>query len=280
MPRAWVLTDRHCAQQRMPTALAAWLQARGVVVDTLLAEDLVQAIGHPPGAASADALDAWAGLSPGDVVIARTRSRTALALLRYAERPGVHVLTPAAAIALVRDKPRTLQHLAAHGLPTPTTWIADSPAALRVLSPDCFPLLLRPHTGEGLRGTVLVHDHSDIDDTEWSDAIVIAQRFVDVGRVGLRVFVAGDTLWALHRPSPVQLTPVDMRLAERVEVWPELRAAALTCGRVLGLHCYSVDVVESGAGPLVVDVQDFPNYTGIDEAPEVMGALVAAALER
>jgi hypothetical protein len=33
-------------------------------------------------------------------------------------------------------------------------------------------------------------------------------------------------------------------------------------------------VLEGADGPVIVDVNEFPNYTGIDEAPEVIGRLL------
>jgi hypothetical protein len=33
-------------------------------------------------------------------------------------------------------------------------------------------------------------------------------------------------------------------------------------------------VLEAADGPVIVDVNEFPNYTGIDEAPEVIGRLL------
>lgn len=50
----------------------------------------------------------------------------------------------------------------------------------------------------------------------------------------------------------------------------------MACGRVLGLRLFRVDLIESSSGPFVVDVNEFPNYTGIDAAPGVIGRLVLA----
>jgi hypothetical protein len=39
-------------------------------------------------------------------------------------------------------------------------------------------------------------------------------------------------------------------------------------------------VLEAGGRLSIVDVNEFPNYTGVDEAPAAIGALVLAAAER
>ncbi len=36
------------------------------------------------------------------------------------------------------------------------------------------------------------------------------------------------------------------------------------------------DVLETGRGPVVVDVNDFPNYTGVEEAAAAIGSLLLA----
>jgi glutathione synthase/RimK-type ligase-like ATP-grasp enzyme len=59
--------------------------------------------------------------------------------------------------------------------------------------------------------------------------------------------------------------------AEMVEIDAELRDIALTCGRACGLELWGVDVAMTKDGPYVIEVNDFPTYSGIPEA----GALIA-----
>ena len=56
-----------------------------------------------------------------------------------------------------------------------------------------------------------------------------------------------------------------------VEVDAELRDIALTCGRAGGLDLWGVDVAMTKDGPHVIEVNDFPTYSGIPEA----GGLIA-----
>jgi ribosomal protein S6--L-glutamate ligase len=273
MSTVWVLTDERYLAQRMPRVLIDELRARGLATRTLVAERLVQRLGDLHGE------DPWAGLRPGDVVLARTRNRFALALLRGASRRGVRVLTPADPIAVVRDKPRTAQLLAEHGVPTPVTYLADSPAGLRGLPADRFPLLLKPHAGDNARGIVLVRGTDELDDVEWTDSMVLAQEYVDSGAVDLKVYAVGDTVWGVRRPSPLALhAGARSSGAQRVDVGPQLRHVAGTIAAAFSLELFGIDVLETDRGPLVVDVNEFPNYTGIDEAPAAAAELVAAAV--
>jgi len=63
-----------------------------------------------------------------------------------------------------------------------------------------------------------------------------------------------------------------------VLVTPILRSLARTCARLFGLRLFGVDCVVGPDGvPLVVEVNDFPNYRGLpQEANEVLADIVLA----
>lgn len=274
MPHVWVVTDSRYAMQRMPSTMVDWLRRRGTAVTVVLADETLHGIGP-----TADAHDAWAGLRTGDVVVGRTRNRHGIALLQAAARPGVRVLTEAAGIIAIRDKPRATQILAEHGVPTPPTYLADNPLSLRTLDRRRFPLLLKPHTGDNARGIILVRDVAELEDVEWTGAMVVAQQFVDAGGIDLKVYVAGKHVWAVRRPSPlVAGAQAAARVLEHVPVTSDLRTLALRCASAFGVTLCGLDILESRYGPLVVDVNEFPNYTGVDEAFEVIGGLVLQEL--
>ena len=83
----------------------------------------------------------------------------------------------------------------------------------------------------------------------------------------------------MRRPSPlVTGAQAAARVLEHVPVTSDLRTLALRCASAFGLTLCGLDILESRYGPLVVDVNEFPNYTGVDEAPEVIGGLVLQEL--
>ena len=275
MTQVWVLTDERYLGQRMPRVLLDELRRRGVPTRTVVAERLVQGLGRPD-----EGLDPWRDLEPGDVVVARTRNRFALALLRGADRPGVTLLTPPGPIAAVRDKPHASQVLSAAGIPTPGTYLVDSPAALRRVPGERYPLLLKPHAGDNARGIVLVGSAGELDDLDWGDSMVLAQEYVESGAQDLKVYAVGDQVWAVRRPSPLSLPGRTVpQGVERVVVTDELRRIAQACRRAFSLDLFGIDVLETRAGPLVVDVNEFPNYTGVDEAPAAVADHVAGVVE-
>lgn len=273
METVWILTDERYLAQRMPGALAFWLATAGIRARLLVADGLVATVG------GSEQDDPLAGVRPGDVVVARTRDRFALSLLRAAERRGASVLTTWASVSAVRNKAHAAQTLAAQGVATPTTLLAATPAALKSVPRRRFPLLLKPHLGDNARGIVLVHSPEELDDIDWTDGMVLAQEYVDVGAVDLKLYVVGDRVWAVRRPSPLlALGPGADRSCEQVEPSAQHVRLAHGCAHAFGLTLLGVDVLETPAGPLVVDVNDFPNYTGVNEATEAIGRLIVSAL--
>jgi ribosomal protein S6--L-glutamate ligase len=265
--RVWLLSDERYLKQRMPTALLPELERSGVPVRVVRANDVITQIG----------VDPWAELAEGDVVVARTRNSFGLTLLRAAERPGVTVLPRWDAVAHVRNKARGVETLAAREVPMPRTLLGASPAALKRLRADAFPLLLKPHLGDNAGGIVLVRHLLELDDLTWPEGLVVAQEYVDSGSVDLKLYGVGDRLWAVRRPSPLAVSELPPP-PEPIELTPALTRLAHACRDAFELELYGVDVLDSPRGPLVVDVNEFPNYTGVEEAPAAIAELVCSFL--
>jgi ribosomal protein S6--L-glutamate ligase len=265
----WLLTDERYLKQRMPSALADELARAGVPVRLVKADEVVARIG----------VDPWKELAEGDVLVARTRCTFGLTLLRAAERTdGVTVIPSWGSVTHVRNKARAVETLAAHDVPMPRTLLAQSPVGLKDLPAEEFPLLLKPHLGDNGGGIVLVRHPLELDDLSWREGLVVAQEFIDSGSVDIKLYGVGDQLWAVRRPSPLAREGGAAPPPEVVEVTPALEEIAFACRDAFGLELYGVDVLDSPRGPLVVDVNEFPNYSGVDEAPATIARLVRSFL--
>lgn len=151
--------------------------------------------------------------------------------------------------------------------------IIQRPEDLDQLPDAMFPIVLKPVFGDNARGVLILRTRAALDAVEWSGELLLAQAYVDAGGFDVKLYVAGDRVWATRRPSPL----VDAEAAAtQVAVTPELRRIAEGCRHEFGLHLFGVDVLESDSGLSIVDVNEFPNYTGLDEAPDVIGALLLA----
>jgi ribosomal protein S6--L-glutamate ligase len=267
-PQMWVLTDRRYLQQRMPRALVSWLEGQGHAVRLVVADEGPQLSLLAP---SEPTVSVWADLEPDDLVIVRSRHPFALALLREAESRGASTVVTWGAIQQVRNKVRAALTLKEHGLPTPETFVASRPVDLAHVHRSQFPLLLKPFQGDNSRGIRLVRTPEELSLVDWHEAIVLGQRYVDVGNVDLKLYAAGARVWAVRRPSP--LTNGNGRpVRERVD--ETLSRLAMSCAAAFELPLLGVDVIEGPEGPLIVDVNEFPNYTGIVEGPEMIGRLL------
>jgi CheY-like chemotaxis protein len=196
-PKIWVLTDRRYLKQRMPGAVIAWLEEQGHPAWVVIADDgsRVSPLSPDDGTVSA-----WTGLRRDDVVVARSRHPFALALLKQAESLGARTVGAWAAVQRVRNKVRSALALKEHGLPAPETFFASRPEDLARLDRSSFPLLLKPFQGDNSRGIRLVRRPEELASVEWSEAIVLAQRYVEAGGVDLKLYAVGDRVWAIRRP--------------------------------------------------------------------------------
>jgi ribosomal protein S6--L-glutamate ligase len=263
----WVLTDRRYLRQRMPCALLAWLTSHGHRAHVVVADDGSQVSTLAPDGGTS----VWTGVGHDDLVVVRSRHPFALALLKEAEALGARTVGSWSAIQRVRNKVRAALVLRAHGLPTPETFLVHRPADLVRVPRSRFPLVLKPFQGDNGQGIRLIRRPEELALVEWSGAMVLAQSFVDAGGIDLKLYVAGEEVWAVRRPSP--LTNGGGRPV-RVPIDAALRRFAESCVDAFELPLLGIDVLEGVDGPLIVDVNEFPNYTGIDEAPGVIGHLL------
>jgi ribosomal protein S6--L-glutamate ligase len=268
--RIWILTDRRYLGQRMPGALVAWLEGQGHSVGIVVADEGSRVSLLAPGDGT---LSAWTDLERDDLVVARSRHPFALALLREAESFGARTFGTWAAVQRVRNKIRSVLALKERGLPVPETFLASRPADLARLHSSSFPLLLKPFQGDNSHGIRLIRAPEELASVHWSEAIVLAQRYVDAGGVDTKLYAVGDRIWAVRRPSPLVS---DNGRPVRVPVDATLERLARECAATFELPLLGIDVVEGARGPLIVDVNEFPNYTGIDEAPAAIGQLLLA----
>jgi ribosomal protein S6--L-glutamate ligase len=256
----------------MPLALYEWLTVAGGIVPGLVVADGGDLVNEPAWPSPLGSTHPpWSGLEPGDLVVTRSRHPFALALLEQAEAFGARTCDRSSAILVVRDKVRCTSALARRGIPVPPTFLAHRPADLARLPGRAFPLVLKPVLGDNGRGLHVVEDPEELASIAWSEDLVLAQRYVEAGGVDLKVYVAGEEVWGVRRPSPLSGEP-DTAVA--APVTPALRDLVRACRDEFGLILFGLDVLESSDGPVVVDVNEFPNYTGVDEAPEAIGRLL------
>lgn len=209
-------------------------------------------------------VDHVAGLDGCDLVVARGRSPHVLDLLDEAERRGIRTVNRAAAIRAVLDKTAMQRALDEHGVRTPWSWhgrFEDVRADVRNLA---FPVVVKPVRGDNCRDVMVLPSGREIDSLQWAEPDVIVQRWIANDGSDLKLYGVGDIVWAVRKPSPLGGTGTPRMIPLR----PEHVTVAHACRDTFGLDLYGVDCIETEEGPVVIEVNDYPNYTGIAAADD------------
>lgn len=211
-------------------------------------------------------------LASADVAVARGRQAAVLAALERAQRAGIPVVDSAVAVEGVRDKRLMTQTLADAGIPTPRTIVGDLVDAAG--SDLVYPLILKPVFGDNSVGLVIVENRDQLSALEWTEPEAIVQEYRPQGGVDLKLYVIDGMLTAVRKPSPI--TPCTS--LERLglgELTPELCDLTCRCREAFGLRFFGIDCLETASHRIqVLEVNDFPNYSLVPRASEILARQV------
>ncbi|MEV8097584.1 alpha-L-glutamate ligase [Kitasatospora sp. NPDC085879] len=235
---------------------------------------LLRAEGH-----TVDAQHPQAPERPGlpDVCLLKARTPQALALAARLEERGVPVLNPVAATARCQDRQRMADLALAAGLPfAPTRTAAltelaelavDEPVVVKSLHSRRGDLVAAVRDTAAARGLAAA----------WPGEPVVVQPLAPNDGWDRKLWAVDGRLFAERRRSELAAAPAGARealpLAALPDGWPDL---VRTAGEVFGLQVYGVDILDTAAGPLIVDINAFPGIRGQAGAPEALAALTAA----
>ena len=213
------------------------------------------------------------------------------AVVRQFEMMGVFTLNESAAISCARDKLRSLQLLARHGIGLPVTGFASSPDDTDDLLSlvGGVPAVVKLLGGTQGQGVVLAETRqaaaSVIDAFRGLAADFLVQRFIkESAGSDIRCFVIGNKVVAamqrqakegefrsnLHRGAS----------ATAAKITREERSVAVRAARIVGLSVAGVDILRSNLGPLVIEVNSSPGLEGIEESTGVdIAALIIEHIE-
>jgi ribosomal protein S6--L-glutamate ligase len=271
--RIGILVEKRYLAQTQPAGLMSALAAAGH--ETVCMD--------PQAAAYALEDGRWTdGL---DLIVARGRSYHLLCLLGWAEARGVRTINKRAAIASVHNKADMAVLLAGARIPTPQTFLGPIQELSKIIPASLYPVILKPVFGDNSRGLRLAHTREELALIEWTEPVALAQRFIPNDGRDLKLYCIGDEVWAVRKPSPFDPAADGgaKRAAAKVERIPltkELEALGRSLGRLFGLELYGVDCIESPEGPSVIEVNEFPNYTGVPDADRRLAEYVSGALKK
>ena len=192
------------------------------------------------------------------------------------------------ALRLGRDKFKCLQRLLDNGLPFPKTGIAYSGANFFPLYSDLkFPLvikLIESTEGAGIFLAKTIKEAENFIKTfGLLKASFLLQEFVaeSVG-VDYRAFVVGDKIVAaMCRESQDDDFRANVSLgghSHAVELTPEEQDMVLQAARSIDINVAGVDFLRSSRGPLLLEVNVSPDFTGQQGIERVPGVDVAGEI--
>ncbi len=209
-----------------------------------------------------------------------------LAVVRQFEMMGVYCLNDSQAIARSRDKLRALQTLSGHDVGLPTTVYTRLPDHVK----NCIelvggvPVVVKLLEGTQGVGVVLAETNaaaeSVIEAFHGLDQNILIQEFIREAKGSdLRALVVGNrVVAAMRRQAEAGEFRSNLHrggTAKKVRLPAEYRKTALKAAKVLGLRVAGVDMIESTAGPRVMEVNSSPGLEGIERAS---GADIADAV--
>ncbi len=209
------------------------------------------------------------------------------AVLRQFEVAGTYSINESIAIARSRDKLRAHQLLARKGVGQPVTSYANSADATMDLieSVNGAPLIVKMMSSTHGNGVVLAETkkaaESLIHAFRGLHADFLVQEFIkEAGGSDIRCFVIGDkVVAAMQRTAQAGEFRSNLHrggTAEVVKLRPDERRLAVRAAQVMGLDLAGVDIIRSGHGPLVLEVNSSPGLEGIEKATgkDVAGAII------
>lgn len=279
-PRVALVHDRLRPEER---ALVAALERAGADVDRIYAPHWRWRTGDPA--------------PPHDLVLVRTLSHArTLAIARALEGSGARVVNAARVVETCGDKAATSAALTAAGVPEPRSVLAFSEeAVLEACEELGWPVVLKPVVGSWGRMVARLRDPDAVQAVLEHKRVLggpahqlfYLQEHVDKPGRDLRAFVVGDrVVAAIAREGEDWRTNTARGAQVRgVPVTSELERVALAAAEAVGGGALAVDLLESGRGLLVGEINhglEFRNSvepTGVDIPGELAAWLVGRARE-
>ncbi len=252
----------------MPMVVADQLQQWGHTIDILEPQETVTCL----SALSNQGYDAY--------VLKAIADGPGLSILEAAEAVGIPTINNSRAIRLVRDKAVAAAFAHAHRLPMPLTYFVAHPRLLAQIPEEDYPLVVKPSNGSSCKSIYRLNSPANLavlEVIEQHESFFLAQHYAENVGFDIKVYVTGREVYAaIAKTSPLHST-----IQEKfIPLTPALRKLALDVGRIFGLDIYGIDVVETPQGYAVLDINDFPSFSGVPRAVIRIAEYILHAVKR
>src|SRR5262245_43552847 len=263
-----VLAEARYLVQSQPTGLYKELQSRGHEITLIDPQQSYYVMGD----------DRW--FSGHDALVARGRSWGLLGLLGWAETRRMPTINSRDAIASVHNKSQMSIAFASAGLPIPQTYFGSVQQLGSQIPRENYPIILKPIFGDNSRGLLVVKSPEEMREIDWPEPVALAQRYFETDGYDLKLYGIGDDIWVVRKISPFNAhAQMDKSKEGLAETTPELQDLGRRCGRLFGLDLFGVDCIETSEGVLIIEINDYPNYTNVPDANAKLADFVERKVE-
>ena len=210
------------------------------------------------------------------------------AIVRQFEMTGNYVVNKSDAIIASRDKLRSLQILAQHGIDMPITGYASHTMDIQdvIEKVGKTPLIMKLLQGTQGNGMVLAETmkaaESVMSAFKQVDADILVQEFIkESSGIDIRAIVVGNkVVAAMQRVAPEGEFRSNVHrgaATKHIHLTSEEQEIAIKSTKVLGLNVAGVDLMRSKRGPLVLEVNSSPGLQGIEllTGADVAGEIIS-----
>ncbi len=230
-------------------------------------------------------------LSGFDAIIPRisnNMTKYGCAIVRQFEMQGIWTASSSIAITRARDKLRSQQILTKAGVDTPKTLVSRNTADIDdLLEQIGLPVIIKLATGTHGNGVVLADTKKAAKSAlqafylynEDGTNILLQEYVKESAGTDIRAFVVGSRVVAsMQRQSLDDDFRSNLHkggLGTSIKLTDEEKKLALRAAKAMGLHIAGVDLMRSGKGPVVLEVNASPGFgiervTGRDVASKII----------
>ena len=216
-----------------------------------------------------------------DLYLLKSHAPQALEVAQTLEQRGALVVNSWAASVACQDRVAMTRSMEEAHLPWPPTRhfssLEDLLTQQDLLSRLPFPLIIKSrysHRGDLVDKVDRIEQLQALS-PEWNQEPIILQEFVESDGWDIKLWVIDQQVFAARRRTPLEpkASKEDLPLTadELPTDWHHL---ALEIGKTFDLRLYGVDLLMTAHGPMIVDVNSFPGFRGVDGADDALVGLV------
>lgn len=197
-----------------------------------------------------------------------------ISMMEHLEFSGTHVINQTYAYRKVKDKYSMSYTLAKAGLPIPKTYVTEMANWAYRASQDFSQIVYKPIVGALGFGS-MKFDDSDLafnafKTLERLGQPLYIQEYLDKPSRDIRVFVVGDnvlaSIYRIATPGKWKTNVAQGSEVKAIKLSDELKEISLKAVKAVGLLYAGIDIIETGNGPVILEVNGSPSWQGLQQA--------------